>query len=304
MGEALFGIEWGEDVERYCAGCGYNLRGLTSARCPECGLEIEAAAGSAIPWEAWRELGNVHAFWRTFREAAFHPKRLSQAASHPVKASSAYWFRVIVSFIAALPMSAVFWMIVAVDRGTWFLSIWQSGGQRSAMTMTPPPSWWEPAILWSAGATFVIVMPVAAFIAYYLGSGVLGFWVTTSEMSAERKQRAVAVAAYACAPLVMMIVPTAAFVLAWATADMNDPFFHGVFLSSVVVAPATFGGIAGMCVVNASILISSITHCGWLRKAAAWLGLPACYALAVCAGLVGFPMLVGLIWIMIDSLRR
>ena len=43
----------------YCLDCGYDLRGSTSARCPECGfsLELLRTGESQIPWAHRRELG-------------------------------------------------------------------------------------------------------------------------------------------------------------------------------------------------------------------------------------------------------
>jgi hypothetical protein len=38
----FFEIEVCDRAPGYCATCGYDLRGLTSGRCPECGHEIPA----------------------------------------------------------------------------------------------------------------------------------------------------------------------------------------------------------------------------------------------------------------------
>jgi len=61
--------------------------------------------------------------------------------------------------------------------------------------------------------------------------------------------------------------------------------------------------IVGAYGVNSLILIGAITHCGWTRKGLAMIGLPACWVLAAVIGVGLFPTIVGLLWIMIDSLR-
>jgi hypothetical protein len=58
-------------IDRFCVGCGYNLRGLISDRCPECGLKLDEAAAAPIPWEGRRHLGAFRAFWRTVMQAMF-----------------------------------------------------------------------------------------------------------------------------------------------------------------------------------------------------------------------------------------
>ena len=43
MGEQLTKTPVDEEPARYCRGCGYNLRGLTVPRCPECGRPFDPA---------------------------------------------------------------------------------------------------------------------------------------------------------------------------------------------------------------------------------------------------------------------
>jgi hypothetical protein len=295
-------IEDGPD--RFCIACGYNLRGLSSGQCPEYGLRIDAAGGSAIAWEGRREMGVVRAFWRTLMDGMFHAKRLAHAAAHPVDPRSAMGFRVIISLLATLPASLLFWIIVHTVGGTGFLSVWQPGAP--SWPFTPPqfPSGWEIPILWSAGATLWAVLPIGAFITAYLGTGVLQYWVRAEEMSEERKKRAVAVSAYVGAPLAMLIVPTVAFGVAWAMWDWNDQLSQSIWKAHLVLAGVSCAAILTIYQVNAMILISSLVRDGWVRKSIAIMGLPLCWALAAMVGLVGFPMLVGLIWLMVDSLRR
>jgi hypothetical protein len=55
-------------VTRSCDGCGYDLRGIVEARCPECGLEFDPIAPPVanVPWFHRRSIGWLTALWRTF----------------------------------------------------------------------------------------------------------------------------------------------------------------------------------------------------------------------------------------------
>lgn len=47
-------VEWLADRDAPCPNCGYNLRGLTCANCPECGMEVRLRIGLAEPrWVDW-----------------------------------------------------------------------------------------------------------------------------------------------------------------------------------------------------------------------------------------------------------
>ena len=62
--------------ERYCLGCGYNLRGLAGAgRCPECGRSIDQYehVGLDAPWVHRRRLGAFAAYWQTAALVTFRP---------------------------------------------------------------------------------------------------------------------------------------------------------------------------------------------------------------------------------------
>lgn len=94
----------------YCPECGYSLRGLTSGRCPECGLLLDFIESkvSLIPWERRREIGRLRAYWRTVWGAVFRPKRFCRAAYQPVSyrcAQKFRWLTVAHAFVALLVVS-------------------------------------------------------------------------------------------------------------------------------------------------------------------------------------------------------
>jgi hypothetical protein len=297
-------LSWNDaDGDRFCIGCGYNLRGLSSERCPECGLRIDTAQGSEIAWEARKEIGGLRAFWRTMMRGTFHVKRLAHAVAHPVDSGSAMGFRVIVSLLAALPVSVLFWIIVHAEKGTGFVSAWEPGVSSGPLMPAPFPSWWEIPILWSAGATMWAVLPLGAFITVFLGTGVLGYWLRAEGISHERRKRAVAASAYVSGPLAMLIVPTVGIGMAWGMWDLTDHFSQTICTGSLVFGCVSCGLILAIYEWNAIRMMTALSRDAGVRKACAIVGLPLCWALAAGVGLVGFPMLVGLVWLMVDSLR-
>lgn len=188
------------ESDRFCIACGYNLRGLTSEQCPECGLRFDSAGGSGIAWEYRKEMGMVRAFWRTMMDGMFHGKILVNAIAHPVDVRSAIRFRVIISLLVTVPANVLFGIIVHAVGGTGFLTVWQPNGSSWSFTASPFPAWWEIPILWSAGATIWLVLPIGTFITALLWTDILGYWVRRGVCPKNGGKRTVAVSAYVSAP--------------------------------------------------------------------------------------------------------
>jgi hypothetical protein len=77
----------------YCGTCGYDLRGLTSDRCPECGLTIDATRGE-IPRQRRAEIGYVRSSLPTVEMATFRPFRLAMACTSPVNFRGLIWLMI------------------------------------------------------------------------------------------------------------------------------------------------------------------------------------------------------------------
>lgn len=63
------------EAERHCLACGYNLRGLTGGRCPECGRVIDRHEhdGFRAPWVDRHRIGVLTAYWQTAALVTFRP---------------------------------------------------------------------------------------------------------------------------------------------------------------------------------------------------------------------------------------
>jgi len=101
-----------------CPDCTYRLTGLTTPRCPECGLQFDARlltdpdlARPRPAWERRPHVGLIHAAWRTVIDVTFHPRtffagiqqphRLRRALTWPV-CTAAISFLVVVTYILAV----------------------------------------------------------------------------------------------------------------------------------------------------------------------------------------------------------
>src|SRR5687768_3337208 len=108
--------------ELFCPVCGYDLRGIESTRCPECGGEVDrsALAASNIPWVHRRYLGAVRAFWKTVRTATVRPEHLGAECARPVNYADALRFRFVVVLTVWVPVAAatVAWLTIPALRRT------------------------------------------------------------------------------------------------------------------------------------------------------------------------------------------
>jgi hypothetical protein len=72
---------------RPCASCGYDLRGLSEPRCPECGIAFDPTELSLaeIPWLCRNQLniGAIEAYARTVWLVLFHPRRFASQVHRP-----------------------------------------------------------------------------------------------------------------------------------------------------------------------------------------------------------------------------
>lgn len=195
------------DAALYCPSCMYDLRGLSGDACPECGFELgeDSAARSSIPW-SYRKVFNqplllLTTAWRTLR----HPRRFCMALARPVERRDALAFRRMVV--------AVVWLVVAV---CWSLAVWHDASLYLEL------DFWEDEVAWLSDyeehlealadlgpnlVWFNVGFGVLFGVWLYLVTGVQTYFAHRRGPSDELDQRAASLAYYACAPILLMVVP-------------------------------------------------------------------------------------------------
>jgi hypothetical protein len=286
----------------YCPGCGYDLRGLSSTRCPECGLTINAVHAGIIPWERRKGIGYFPSFFRTLVIATFGPTRLARAAGAPIDLRSARLFRWIVRALVIPPILTLFALTVYRHGGPDCLAI-VHGIDGPAQAWGP---FLQPFFLWTVGATFWPTLPVGLIMSVVLATGI-SHWLFMKQLDPMRRNRAMTFSFYLCAPLGWTLIPCLVFSAAMVLSDSD-----WVGASKTIHAMAQGCGLVGilsvfvllLATVNSARAINVATQCGSLGSLAVGAGIAAqaLASLVICLGL--FPMTVGLFRLMISSLWR
>jgi hypothetical protein len=254
-----------------CPECGYDLRGIGSGQCPECGLAIDRAGMSVarIPWAHRNSLGWFKAYWRTNLLVIFRPKRLAEEIARPVSFADAKRFRQVTVFLAWLPMliTCVTVVVMAWGNATAGLHI-----------PTARLGWFLEAGTFIAGL-------LALWLALLMISGVGSYFYHPASLPIKQQNRAIALSYYTCAPLAWMWVPVALGAL-WGTIADQDMGKQG--FGEKLYA---FGAGASMLVIiilfwlRTAGLMRKVTHCGTGRSLAMTLYLPfawwVCFVIAL-----------------------
>jgi hypothetical protein len=165
----------------YCPECDYNLRGLTSDRCPECGCAVDFArlAGSQIPWVHRRRIGWYRAYWQTVWLVMFRTKRFCDEIARPVSfrhSQSFRWVSVLHAFVPLAVLIALAWLIPP-----------------SVGTVLLPNAW--------ALAGGLAVLIVSLFLLLAALTGLPSYFFQPRHLTTEEQNRGLALSYYACAAL-------------------------------------------------------------------------------------------------------
>lgn len=134
------------DVKLYCLSCGYNLTGLVSPRCPECGTIVprEILGGRPAvreqPATPWEHIGGVAGFVQTFFLSLFAPRRLimtfpafhnrSRAEDYSLICYSIGFVLLVVGCVfspignAAVMISAAIGLLFSIRIADWMVARW------------------------------------------------------------------------------------------------------------------------------------------------------------------------------------
>ncbi len=172
-------------VDPLCPGCGYLLRGINRAQCPECGHDLQflKITEPQIPWARPHDHGHALAFVQTILAVKRNKNLIWEECGRPVDPQAARRFR---------------WVTVAI---TWFLLVTLAG----AMVVVFPEI--KDALQASVGAPSLIVSAVLGavwlLLALAAATEVASHALYHKKLPPAIEERAVALSYYCCGPLVL-----------------------------------------------------------------------------------------------------
>jgi hypothetical protein len=260
----------------HCPDCGYNLFGIESDRCPECGLTIDRSilGDSRIPWVHRGRIGRIRAFWRTVILATARPRILAQEVNRPVSYIDAIKFRRVCLVLAWLPLVtavAVVWGIIEIPMHAW---------ERVGLALI------------CGFSTWVYLLCI---------TGLPSLFSHPRTLPVLRQNRAVALSFYCAGPLAWMILPTVVLCISFVMLDGPNSLF-GEAETLLVIGYALLGLLFAAHFGSSFVLLKHATLCSVARRwtmdiclVSAWIGLFWIIA-------IGIPMIAIYITVVVLSL--
>ena len=166
-----------------CPVCGYDLSGLTSEKCPECGrvLDWEKLSHPQIPWIHRRTRGRFRAFWTTVWYVVFQNKHFRREYVHPVSCKEAKRFQWVV-ILHAYSSCLIGTLLLLLHGKNWGI---EAQALSSALGSIGPLT-----LIFTCALLFMVAM-----------TGLPRDHFHTEDFDLERQNRGIALSYYACAPL-------------------------------------------------------------------------------------------------------
>ena len=208
----------------FCQTCGYNLRGLTGNRCPECGGSLDGVRRLTpqIPWVYRKETGWFRAYWRTVWFVMVRQARFCDEMARPVSFRDCQFFRWVTVFMLAVPS--------ALPLIATYL-------------MRKPMPHWNPPLLIAVMDGCPPIVYYALWLLYLVtATGLPGYFFHPREIPILQQNRAIALSYYACGPLVFLTLP----ILTSAAAILIEPVKNERLIMALAVFTLTLpiGAIA------------------------------------------------------------
>jgi hypothetical protein len=299
------------DEPIFCPGCGFDLRGTSSGRCGECGLEVdrEALRVSGIPWAHRAKMGRVRTYLKTVWQVTIGSKRLRYESAKPQELADGRSFGRVTAALLATVLLATFFMAIWKNEGWSFLGVQPENPFRRLSGRSPQAALWywqDTVVPWSTGATLRPVLPVCLLLfAMYL-SGAQRLLFRASSFTANQTPRGGGLGWY-CAAALTFLLPAAACAI--GAIFLTDSNFSDDFpIPHIITALWWMAGVLGVIAIPGTFfrttqwLIRSRRDDPflWLLAPIELLGLWVLGAI-VCLGVL--PWCIGFVWLAIDSLR-
>lgn len=307
-----------------CPACGYDLRGIESDRCPECGTAIDRAqlSHSHIPWPYRKQLGRFRTYWGTVLLTMFRPHKLAAEMARPVSFDDARRFSRRTAVVAWAPLALLLlyaWLasmklpIVpfpptsAREKWRWIGGnlFYRSSGQVSQLEGLLQYEVGNPLSLGFALEVLVFAIALAStLLGILLICRAGGYFFHPPDQSIARQNRAVALSHYACAPLSLLGLAMPFIAYARWSAMLTRVFGRsppGAMTWPTVVAFVLPLVVFACCWLSHLMLLRKTTGCSTARVVAMAILLPAMWLIiaAVAVSLPAAALLLSLMFLSI-----
>ena len=274
-----------------CPECGYDLRGIDSGQCPECGLAIDRAGMSVarIPWAHRGALGLFKAYWRTNLLVISRPRRLEEEIARPVSFADAQRFRHTTVVLAWLPMVLAFAAAVIFN--------WSDATAGLHMSTA--------RLGWLLEAACLVAALVALWLALLMITGVGSYFYHPAGLPITQQNRGIALSYYTCAPLAWIWLPGLFTAISLVISDQDwgqRGFGEEMKTDFAFAAGGAMFAIVVLFWVRTAVLMRKVTHRGIGRSVAMPVYLPFAWAIC-CAIALLIPATVLYLSLMILSFR-
>ncbi len=267
----------------YCHECGYNLRGIETTRCPECGKESPALqnADPRIPWIHRKSIGSVRAFLKTVLFATFSPRKLSEDVYLQIDFRDAQRFRWWTIGVA------MFWVVTSTvlffAAGPYDLYLGHIVNDLYQM-------------VWPC-----VVANILILLYMILATGVPSLFFDYRDIPVNLRNNAIALSYYCIAPLTWWPLPVVVSILIFREApiDIRNRWIAIPLTTIAVIAPAT---PAILWCFQIFRIARRVLRNQTGRKAWLMMGIPILWMLAGVLVLVLIPLAVFYTWVLIDVL--
>ena len=187
----------------FCQDCGYNLRGLTGDRCPECGRSLEGLRStvSKIPWVHRKEIGRFRAYWKTVWFVMFRQRQFCDEMARDHRYGDSQKFRWTTIAFACLPIIAAAILGSILDA--------RSPTDHELFNMY----WSNLGLAISVHVGFILFLAAA--------TGAPSYFFESKVIEIPLRNRAIALSYYACGALSFLFLPAIAVVV-WLNLGLDD----------------------------------------------------------------------------------